>query len=150
MSFARREFVILGGVTAVAGLSGCLGPSAANLTVKAVGTPGMNPGPDGADRPLTLTIVQMTGTGAFDSADYFALQNPAAALGTDFVRADQIIVSGATPVTKVISVQPGVAAVGVVAGFRSPAGKNFRSRVPAPKSSGGLTVTVGAGGISVA
>lgn len=150
MALARREFVKLGGITAAVGLSGCLGPSAANLTVKAVGTPGMNPGPDGADRPLTLTIVQMTGTGAFDSADYFALQNPSAALGTDFVRADQIVVLGATPVTKVISVQPGVAAIGVVAGFRSPAGKSFRSRVPAPKSSGGMTITVGSSGISVA
>ena len=36
--------------------------------------PGMNPGPDGADRPVTVSLLRLRDAGAFNSADLFALQ----------------------------------------------------------------------------
>lgn len=142
-----RRHLLLGGA-ALAALSACT-PATPTLTVNAQGAAGMNPGPDGADRPLTLTIVQMRGTGAFDAADVFALQNPSAALGGDFVKADQIVLSGGAPASKTVVLEPGVAAIGIVAGFRDPAGKIFRVKTAAPRRSSAVAVSVGSGGIAL-
>jgi len=62
MHFARREMMIGGGAALL--LAGCMDTPGA-LTVSAQGSAGMNPGPDGADRPLTLTVVQLRSTAAF-------------------------------------------------------------------------------------
>jgi len=145
----RRKLMIAGGMAGL-GLTGCFGPAAASLSIKADGRPGLNPGLDGADRPLTLSIIQMSGTGAFDSADFFALQNPQAALGGEFVRMDQLVVTGGASTEKVITIQTGASAVGIVGGFRSPGGKVFRSRITAPSRPEGVVITVGSGGISLA
>src|SRR5690606_26027525 len=90
----RREF-LLG--TMALGLTACAPSGPGVVTVLAQGVAGMNPGPDGADRPLTLTIVQLRSAGAFDSADFFALQNPQGALGGDLVKADQLALTPGAP-----------------------------------------------------
>lgn len=146
MTLDRRHFLIAAG--AVAALAGCGGPAPA-LTVSAQGATGMNPGPDGADRPLALTIVQMRGTGAFDAADFFALQDPAAALGGEFVKADQIVLTAGTPVSRVIAIEDGVSAVGIIAGFRDPGGKIFRAKTAAPSGPAGMIVAVSPSGIAL-
>ena len=64
MYFDRRKFLVFG--TAGVALAGCMGPSTANMAVSVQGSAGMNPGPDGQDRPVTVSILQMTGTSAFD------------------------------------------------------------------------------------
>lgn len=143
-----RRKMLLGGA-AFAGLAACQ-PATPTLTVNAQGTAGMNPGPDGADRPLTLTIVQMRGTGAFDAADVFALQDPATALGGDFVKADQLVLTGSAPASATVALEEGVAAIGIVAGFRDPAGKIFRVKTAAPRRSSAVGVSVGPGGITLA
>lgn len=122
----RRDFlIILAGLGAVASC-GPAGPG--SVTVVAQGTAGINPGPDGSDRPLTLQIVQMRGSAGFDGADFFGLQNPAAALGADFVKADQIVLAAGGKVTKTIGLETGVTMIGVIAGFRDPGGKVFRAK----------------------
>lgn len=150
MTISRRNFVVAGGT--ILTLGACLGPKGPGaVTVSAKGAAGMNPGPDGSDRPLTLTIVQLKSSAAFDGADFFALQNPSAALGGDLLKADQIILTAGKSASKVIGVEAGAAFIGVIAGFRSPAGKTFRSKVAAPaKGNAGIAVTVGSGGISLA
>lgn len=145
MAIDRRQFLVAAG--AAAALAGC-GPTPA-LTVSAQGVAGMNPGPDGADRPLALTVVQMRGTGAFDAADFFALQDPAAALGGEFVKADQIVLTAGTPVSRVIAIEQGVSAVGIVAGFRDPGGKVFRAKTAAPAGPAGVIVSVSPSGIAL-
>lgn len=110
----------------------------------------MNPAPDGTDRPLTLTVVQLLGTGNFDGADFFSLQDPAAALGAELARQDQIVLAPGGTASKTVAIQDGVSAVGVIAGFRDPSGKTFRSRIPAPGGASGLIVSVGPGGLSLA
>jgi len=147
MNFDRRTFLVTG--SAGFALAGCMGPASNNMTVKVQGSAGMNPGADGQDRPVTVTILQMTGSSAFDAADYVSLQSPSSALGSELLRADQIVVAGSSPVTQVIAVQPGAAVIGVVGGFRSPTGKVVRRKIAAPSKDSGLIVSVGPGGISV-
>lgn len=122
----RREFLV--GLVGFGVLVSCGPAGPGSATIVAQGTAGMNPGPDGSDRPLTLQIVQMRGSGAFDSKDFFALQSPTAALGGDFIRADAITLAPGGKVSKTIGLETGVAMIGVIAGFRDPAGKVFRAK----------------------
>ncbi|TCO70527.1 type VI secretion system lipoprotein TssJ [Rhodovulum euryhalinum] len=141
--------VMLAGTGAVLLLAGC-NPGPGALTVSAQGAAGMNPGPDGADRPLTLTILQLRGSAAFDGADFYALQNPQGALGGDLVKADQIVLTPGASASKVIGLETGTAVIGVVAGYRDPGGKVFRAKTGAPaKGNAGIIVKVGPGGISL-
>lgn len=146
MHFDRRTFILTG--VAGLGLAGCV-PSAANMAVSVQGKAGMNPGSDGQDRPVTVSILQMSGSSAFDAADYVSLQNPSAALGSELVKADQIVISGTAPVSRVIPVQTGALVIGVVGGFISPSGKIVRRKVAAPAKDAGLIIGVSASGISV-
>lgn len=147
MKPARRNFVFGTGATLV--LAGCLGGGGpGTLTLSAKGAAGMNPGPDGSDRPLTLTIVQLKGAGAFDGADYFALQDPAAALGGDLLKSEQIVVEPGKDISHIVALEDGATVIGVIAGYRSPAGKTFRAKTAAGKGDD-FVVSVGAGGISL-
>ena len=121
----RREFLI---GSMVLGLTACAPSGPGVVTIVAQGAAGMNPGPDGADRPLTLQIVQMRSAGAFDGADFFGLQNPQAALGGEFIKADQIALTAGAAKTLSIGLDAGTTVIGVIAGFRDPGGKNFRAK----------------------
>lgn len=122
----RREFLI--GLVGFSALVSCGPAGLGSVTMVAQGVAGMNPGPDGSDRPLTLQIVQMRGSGAFDGKDFFSLQNPAAALGGDFIKADQITLAPGGKASKTIGLDAGVMMIGVIAGFRDPGGKVFRAK----------------------
>lgn len=122
----RREFLI--GTFGLGLLAACAPSGPGVVTIVAQGTAGMNPGPDGADRPLTLQIVQMRSSGAFDRADFFALQDPAGALGAEFIKADQIALTAGAAQTRAIGLDAGTTVIGVIAGFRDPAGKVFRAK----------------------
>lgn len=144
----RRTLLASG--AAVLALAACGGEKPPTvLSVTASGAKGMNPGPDGADRPVTLTVLQMSGSGKFNAADYYALQDPAAALGADLLRADQIVLSPGAPASKAITVEAGATAIGVLAGFRTPTGRNTRQLVTVPPKSTTMTISVGAKGLSV-
>lgn len=122
----RREFLL--GTLGFGVLTACAPSGPGVLTIVAQGTAGMNPGPDGADRPLTLQIVQMRSAGAFDGADFFGLQNPAGALGAEFIKADQIALTAGAAKTLSIGLDAGTTVIGVVAGFKDPGGKVFRAK----------------------
>lgn len=122
----RREFLI--GLVGFGALVSCGPAGPGSVTIVAQGVAGMNSGPDGSDRPLTLQIVQMRGPGAFDGTDFFALQKPAATLGGDFIKADAITLAPGGKVSKTIGLDAGTMMIGVVAGFRDPAGKVFRAK----------------------
>jgi type VI secretion system protein VasD len=98
------------------------------VTIVAQGAAGMNPGPDGADRPLTLQVLQLRGSSAFDGADFFGLQNASATLGGDLVKADTITLAPGGKATKTVALEATTAMIAVVAGFRDPAGKQFRAK----------------------
>ena len=94
--FPRRAFLIGGSAVL---LVACAPAGPGSVTLVAQGAAGMNPGPDGADRPLTLQVLQLRGAGAFDGSDFFALQSPATALGGDLVKADTIALAPGGKVT---------------------------------------------------
>jgi len=146
MELKRRKLVF--GVGALAVLTAC-GPEAPTLTVSAQGGAGINPGPDGNDRPLVIQVVQMRGAGAFDSADFFSLQDPASALGGDFISVEQIVLSPGSAQLVTIPISPGATLVGFVAGYRNPEGKIFRTKTAAPAGPAGVIVAVQPGGLSL-
>jgi len=89
----RRDFILALGATGL--LTACQSgpPKPSVITVNLAGDAGMNPGPGGGDRPVTVMILRLKSTGAFNSADYFALQGGAgAALGGDLIGSDTISV----------------------------------------------------------
>lgn len=120
----RREFLL---ASMALGLTACAPSGPGVATIVAQGTAGMNAG-SGGDRPLTLQIVQMRSAGAFDGADFFALQNPQGALGAEFIKADQIVLTPGAPKTLAIGLDAGTTVIGVIAGYLNPAGKNFRAK----------------------
>lgn len=143
----RRAFLI-GGSALLLVACAPAGPGA--VTLVAQGAAGMNPGPDGADRPLTLQVLQLRGAGAFDGADFFALQNASAALGGDLVKADTIALAPGGKATKTITLDPTTALIAVVAGFRDPAGKQFRAKSPvSPTDAVTFALDVSASGIKL-
>lgn len=148
----HRRRVLLTGAGALAGLSltACTGEDPPPvLSVSAQARSGMNPGPDGSDRPVTLSILQMSGSGNFDSADIFSLSDPQAAVGGELIKADNIVLAPGGSAGKLITVQPGTSVIGVTGGFRSPAGKTVRSKIAVPAADQGLIILVGPNGISL-
>lgn len=123
--FPRRAFLVGGGAAL---LVACAPAGPGSVTIVAQGAPGMNPGPDGADRPLTLQVLQLRGAGAFDGADFFGLQNASATLGGDLVKADTITLAPGGKATKTVALEATTALIAVVAGFRDPGGKQFRAK----------------------
>ncbi len=147
MELTRRSLLI--GGSSVILLTACGPEEPAALTLSAQGVSGMNPGPDGKDRPLILQVVQMSGAGAFDGADFFSLQNPQAALGGEFVSVQQIVLQPGASQTVTIPVSAGASVIGIVAGFRNPEGKVFRVKTSAPSGPAGVIVAVQSGGLSL-
>lgn len=143
----RRAFLI-GGSALLLVACAPAGPGA--VTIVAQGTAGMNPGPDGADRPLTLQVLQLRGSGAFDGADFFGLQTASATLGSDLVKADTITLAPGGKATKTIALEATTAIIAVVAGFRDPAGKQFRAKSSvSPTDSVTFALDVTASGIKL-
>ena len=146
MTITRRTFMITGTSALVA--CGKAGPGAIN--VSATMTAGANPGPDGTDRPLTLTLVSLNATDAFDSADVFSLQDPETALGSTLIRSDQLALAPNGTGALAIPVIAGATTFGVVAGFRDVSGKAFRATVAIPPSGDlPVNITVSPAGLSV-
>jgi type VI secretion system protein VasD len=143
----RRAFLI-GGSALLLVACAPAGPGA--VTIVAQGTAGMNPGPDGADRPLMLQVLQLRGSGAFDGADFFGLQTASATLGGDLVKADTIALAPGGKATKTIALEATTAIIAVVAGFRDPAGKQFRAKSSvSPTDSVTFALDVTASGIKL-
>jgi type VI secretion system protein VasD len=146
----RREFIIALGATGLVSACQSGPPKPSTITVNVAGQPGMNPGPGGGDRPVTVLVLRLRGTGKFNSADYFALQGDAGgALGGDLIGADQIAVGPGKTASMTITVEPEATALGFVALIREPGGRNWRTtKSVSPGSTFTVNVRLGGGGIS--
>jgi type VI secretion system protein VasD len=145
----RRDFMVLG---AAGLLAACQSgpPKPSTVTINFTGQAGMNLGPGGGDRPVTVLILRLKSTGKFNSADYFALQGDASsALGGDLLGSDSVSIAPGGTATKTLTVEPEAAALGFVALIREPGGKTWRT-TKSVSSGSQLTVNVrlGSGGIS--
>jgi type VI secretion system protein VasD len=148
----RRAFLAIaaaGGLLAACG--GKKPPGPATVAVNVTGQPGMNPAPDGSDRPVTVTVLRLRDAGAFNSADMFALLgDPATAVSADLVGMDQLVVPPGGKAAKTVTMEPEAKYVGLLASFRDPGGKVWRQAVPvAPGTALTANVTLGPGGMEL-
>lgn len=146
----RRELIVALGATGL--LAACQSgpPKPSVITINVTGGAGMNPGPGGGDRPVTVLVMRLRSTGKFNSADYFALQGDAgSALAGDLIGSDQIAVGPGKSASKTITVEPDATALGFVALIREPTGRNWRTtKSVSPGSKFTINVSIGSGGIS--
>jgi len=67
-------------------------PTTLDLMIKA--GPDQNPDPTGQPAPVQIQIFQLASSGAFSTADFFALSNqPAATLGQDLIATESYVVA---------------------------------------------------------
>ena len=145
----RRAFLATSAAAAL--LAACGGPpKPATVTVAATGGAGMN-ARGGADRPVTVSILRLKDAGAFNTADYFALQEDAAgALGVDLVGMDQLAVAPGGTASKTVTMEPEATTLGLMAALIDPAGKIWRTTVPVkPGSNVTINVALGPSGLAV-
>ncbi len=149
LTLTRR--LALAGFGALALAAACSGPpepGSAALTVTAL--PGANPAIDGTDRPLTLQILQLRGTGALDAAPPMVLMDPVAALGADLIQAESMILPPGGSASTVLVLDPATTSVAVVAGYRDPMGKTVRAKAAvSPTADATFIVTAGPSGITM-
>jgi type VI secretion system protein VasD len=133
-------------------LSACSRGSPKPTTVTLSGQPGMNPGPDGGERAVTVLVLQLRSVSTLNSADFFALQtDPATALGADLVGHDHITVLPGATISKTIAFEKEAAFLGLVALLRDPGGRVWRTSAPvSPGSTVEANVTLGRGGMALA
>ena len=150
----RRQFLA---ATGAAGLLAACGkkppppPPPTIVNVAVTGAPGMNPAPDGSDRPVTLSLLRLKDPSAFFAADLYALQaDPAAAAGAGLVGLDQLVIAPGGAGAKTLTFEPEATTLGLVATFRDPAGKVWRLAQPVPAHARTTaTVTLGPKGIEL-
>lgn len=148
MIITRRTLILTG--ASAAGLAACGDSGPGIINVMATMAAGANPGPDGSDRPLTLTLVELSGTDAFASADVIALQNPSTSVGSDLLGTHQIVLAPSGNGVLSIPITPGATALGIVAGFRNASGKTFRTTQALPPSGNvDINILVSATGLTL-
>ena len=148
----RRSAVLAACLAAlVFATGGLFDPKPSKVTVNLAGGAGMNPGPTGEDRPVVVLIYRLKSTGAFEQADYFALEaNAQATLGGDLLGFDTVAVGPGRRASQDITVEPEAAALGFVAFVREPTGRRWKStQAMKPGQKLTITVTLGKGGVSV-
>jgi type VI secretion system protein VasD len=148
----RRRAVLVSLAASLVFTTGALfGPKPSKVTINVVGGPGMNPGPNGGDRPVVVMIYRLKSTGAFEQADYFALQgNAGGTLAGDLLGMDTVAVGPGRRASQNITVEPEAAALGFVAFVREPASRRWKStHAMQPGSQLTITVSLGKGGISL-
>lgn len=148
----RRTLML--GIAATGLVAACADPppGPAVVTIALTAEPGMNPAPDGGDRPVTVSILRLRDVGAFNAADFFALQNdPAAALAADLVGMDQLALAPGGAASKAVTFEPDAAFLGLLALVRDPGGRVWRLASPvAPGAVIAANVTLGPGGMALA
>ena len=146
----RRDFILALGATGLVASCQSGPPKPSTVTINLAGQAGMNPGPGGGDRPVTVLIMRLKSAGKFNSADYFALQGDAGtALAGDLVGSDSIAVGPGQTASKTITVEPEATTLGLVALIREPGGRTWRTtKSVSPGSTVTINARIGGGGIS--
>lgn len=146
----RRDFVLALGATGLVAACQSGPPKPSTVIINLAGQAGMNPGPDGSDRPVTVLVMRLKSAGKFNSADYFALQGDAATvLGGDLIGSDQIAIGPGKTASKTIAVEPEATTLGFVALIREPGGRSWRTtKSVSPGSQLTVNASLGKGGIS--
>ncbi len=93
-------------------------PTVANVTLAA--SADVNPTQSGQGAPLIVRVYQLSGTAAFDKAEFFGLlNNDAKTLGQDLVKRDEYLLAPGTKKPLALTVPETVQALGVFAAYRT-------------------------------
>jgi type VI secretion system protein VasD len=95
----------------------------------------VNPDPTGRPSPIAVRVLRLSGTRAFNEADFFQLdRDPAASLGRELIGEETRFVLNPGDVRLVErELEPEERFIGVVAAYRDVAGSNWRAAVAVPR-----------------
>jgi type VI secretion system protein VasD len=117
-------------------------PPQVDLTIKAAKDE--NPDPSGQATPVTVRLLQLSGTGAFDAADALSLvSSPAKVLGDSLLGSEDMIVTPGETRSVTITPKPGAQFLGVAVLFRNIDQAHWRATAPiAPHGPTRLVLTI--------
>lgn len=112
-------------------LTSCATPVKTEVVFKIVATPQLNPDNSGRPSPVVLRIYELKSSGAFESAEFFALySNDVKTLGPALVSRKEIQIGPSESREIIEKLQPGTRAIGVVAAFRNLSSNQWRAVIP--------------------
>ncbi len=122
-------------------------PTVATLTLTA--SADVNPTQSGQGAPLIVRVYQLSGTAAFEKAEFFRLLNgDAATLGQDLVKRDEYLLAPGTKKQVALTVPDTVQALGVFAAYRVFQSLPWHATIPLPPHKATpVTVTLSAAGL---
>lgn len=112
-------------------LAGCGGPSPTKLAVTVSASDQLNPNADNQPSPTVVRIYELKSADAFNAASFDDLfYDDTSKLGADLLGRKEIeMLPGQATIVK-RTAEPGTGFVGVVAGFRTPQGTQWRGTLP--------------------
>lgn len=156
MMLVRRTMLMAGIAWALAGCGGKEPPpppppGIVELTITAA--PNVNPDKAGRASPVNVTVYQLTSRSAFDTADFFQLNDPKL-LAADQRGRDQILLAPGEKKALTLQFQEGVHYIAIAGAFRSIDKATWRAVVEVPPHGttkltaqlAGITVTLKPGG----
>jgi type VI secretion system protein VasD len=117
-------------------------PPQVDLTIKAATDE--NPDPSGQATPVTVRLLQLSGTGAFDSADALSfVSSPTKVLGDSLLGSEDMIIAPGETRRATIAPKPGAQFFGVAVLFRNIDQAHWRATAPiAPHGPTRLVLTI--------
>jgi type VI secretion system protein VasD len=117
-------------------------PPQVDLTIKAAKDE--NPDPSGQATPVTMRLLQLSGTGAFDSADALSLaSSPTKVLGDSLLGSEDMIITPGETRSVTIAPKPGAQFLAVAVLFRNIDQAHWRASAPiAPHGPTRLVLTI--------
>lgn len=125
--------LLTGGLGTLGGLSGPRQELPVPLEITVYAAENVNPAENQRPSPVLVSVFEMSGTTAFQSVDFFALQQPeSAVLGEELIHSEQqVLLPGETRVIR-RTAAPRSRYLGVVVGFRDLEGSVWRAIAPLP------------------
>ncbi|MDH5857386.1 type VI secretion system lipoprotein TssJ [Lampropedia aestuarii] len=125
--------LLTGGLGTLGGLSGPRQELPVPLEITVYAAENVNPAENQRPSPVLVSVFEMTGTTAFQSADFFALQqSDSSVLGEELIHSEQqVLLPGETRVIR-RTAAPNSRYLGVVVGFRDLEGSVWRAVAPLP------------------
>jgi type VI secretion system protein VasD len=146
---ASAQAVLLVILAACASTPAVPKPTAVEVTL--VSAPDANSGPGGEAQPLSVRIFQISGAGAFETADFFALkQSPQTALGADFLDQTEVLLAPGATETVRFEADPATKHLGFAVGYRELDKSVWRVVVPVTGESVSAQINVDKHKVSVA
>lgn len=149
----RRAWLAAGAVLGLGLVAGCASkPVTTPVTLQFVAAADVNPDARGRASPVLARVYALKAPGAFDTADFFSLQDKdSATLGADLVQREELVLRPGEHKSLQFVLPADVAALGFIGAYRDLNRARWRQGVAVtPGAPLALVVTYGAQGISVA